>query len=124
MSDIHLTRELLRSASRGEVAPRVLTQIGLQHLMALCPHCRREIAAWQAEERSGEPALILQALPALLARHAPEAEAARRRAAEDLDVLLELPPGERPGKVRRARSRFRGTALAELLVEESRKRRG
>ena len=124
MTDIHLTRDLLRAVSRGEVGPRVLTQIGLQHLMALCPHCRREIAAWQKEQQAGagESALVLQGLPVLLARHAPEAEEVRRRAAEDLAALLRLPPGESPGKIRRARSRFRGLALAELLVEESRAR--
>ena len=35
MADIHLTREILRAAFRGELPARILVQIGLQHLMGV-----------------------------------------------------------------------------------------
>jgi len=45
----------------------------------------------------------------------------RRSAERDLRALLRLPSQEREARVKRARSRFRGIALVQLLLEESRK---
>ncbi len=50
MADSHLTRELLRAVARGDVAPRILDEIGTSHLMTLCDHCREEIEAFRKEE--------------------------------------------------------------------------
>jgi hypothetical protein len=119
MSDIHITRELLEAVSRGDVPERVLFQIGTQHLANLCPSCRGEIQARRAG--STDYAYVLQALPAVLARHAPELEARLQRAERDLAALLSLPGEERRARIERAQSRFRGPFLAELLIEESRR---
>ena len=49
MADIHITRELLLAVHRGELPARLLTQIGLQHLLSLCSHCRREFERFRRE---------------------------------------------------------------------------
>ncbi|HZF09614.1 MAG TPA: hypothetical protein VFE33_12560 [Thermoanaerobaculia bacterium] len=124
MSDIHITRELLRAAFRGELPPRLLLQIGTNHLMSLCPHCRREIEAWQKERGPGvyDYSQVFQVLPRVIEEQAPRIIRQRKIAAGDLKALLELPPEKRAERIRRAHDHFRSGALAELLIEESRKR--
>ncbi len=123
MSDIHITRELLRAVARGELSERALAQIEAQHLESLCPVCRREIQAWR-EEGTAEVGyeLALQALPAVLGRHASDLMKQTRQAERDLEELLAIPPAERLVRVGRSRSRFRGPVLAERLIQESRRR--
>jgi tetratricopeptide (TPR) repeat protein len=123
MIDIHITRELLRAVSRGELSERALAQIQADHLESLCPVCRREIRAWLEEQTSTlVPADLLQTLPAVLERHAPELEARLREAERDFEDLLARPREERLSRIDRARSRFRGPFLAERLIQESRRR--
>lgn len=123
MADIHLTRELLWAVSRGELPPSVVTQIGMQHLMSLCPACRKEINAFQKERRSGAASpQALQMLPMLLEEQLPRIEKEQRGAARDLADLLALSREERVQRVERARNRFRSAALIRLLLRESRKR--
>lgn len=124
MSDIHITRELLRALERGELSERTLAEIELQHLESLCPFCRQEIRAWQEERRAAAAgrADALLTFPAVLARHAPDYEERRLAAELDLEALLAMPPAERSRRIERARSRFRGTMLAERLIRESRRR--
>jgi tetratricopeptide (TPR) repeat protein len=123
MADIHITRELLRAASRGELPPRLLLQIGANHLMGLCPHCKREIEAWQKERGAGafDYTQVFQILPKVIEEQAPRIIRDRRAAARDLKTLLALPKEKRAAKVRQAHEHFRSGALAELLIEESRK---
>lgn len=123
MSDIHVTRELLRAVARGELSERALAQIEAEHLASLCPFCRREILAWRREEAGGsDPVLASRILPAVLGRHSPDLAEGERRAERDLRDLLAASPEERPGLIARARSRFRGAVLAERLLQESRRR--
>jgi tetratricopeptide (TPR) repeat protein len=123
MSDIHITRELLRAVARGELSERALAQIQADHLESLCPFCRREIRAWLDEQASTPgPAFLLQTLPAVFDRHAPELEARLREAERDFEDLLARPREERLSRIDRARSRFRGPFLAERLIQESRRR--
>ncbi len=124
MSDIHITRELLRALERGELSERTLGEIELQHLESLCPVCRQEIQAWQEERRvaAAGRAHAFLAFPAVLARHAPDFEEKRLAAERDLEALLTMPPAERSRRIERARNRFRGTMLAERLIRESRRR--
>jgi tetratricopeptide (TPR) repeat protein len=123
LSDIHITRELLRAVARGELSERVLAQIEAHHLESLCPVCRREMEAWRAE-RTAEAGyeFVLQALPAALGRHASDRLRRSQEAERDLKELLAISPMERAPRIARARSRFRGPVLAERLIEESRRR--
>jgi tetratricopeptide (TPR) repeat protein len=123
LSDIHITRELLRAVARGELSERALAQIETQHLESLCPVCRREIQAWR-EEGTAEVGYeyAIQALPAVLGRHASDLMKQMRQAERDLEELLATPPAERLVRVNRSRSRFRGPVLAERLIQESRRR--
>lgn len=122
MPDIHITRELLRAVARGELPPRLLTQIGTRHLMHLCAHCRAEIEAWQRERELGPRADYGPVLNAFIERQLPRLEHGQRAALRDLKALLALPREERAGRIKRARLHFRGSALAELLLAESQKR--
>lgn len=123
MSDIHITREILRAVARGELSEPGFARIETEHLESLCPVCRREIQAWRAEGTSEEGyEYVLQALPAVLGRHASDLLRQSRQAERDLEELLATPPAERLARVDRSRSRFRGPVLAERLIEESRRR--
>jgi len=122
MADIHVTRELLRAVARGDLPPRLLTQIGTQHLMRLCPHCRAEIEAWQRERTIGPGADYGPVLNAFIEHQVPRLERGRKAALRDLNALLALPQEERAGRIKRARLHFRGAALTELLLAESQKR--
>lgn len=122
MADIHISQDMLEAVSRGELPPHVLVDAGVRHLMTLCPHCREEIQAWQ-RRRSGEgdAGLAVQLLPVLLEHQAAgleEREGAAERGARD---LLRLPFEDRLDRIRRAHTRFRGGALARLLLVRARK---
>jgi tetratricopeptide (TPR) repeat protein len=123
LSDIHITRELLRAVARGELTEHALAQIEAHHLESLCSVCRREVQAWREEQTADKGyQYALQALPAVLGRHAPDLLNQTRRAERDLEELLALPPAARLARLDRARSRFRGPVLAGRLIEESRRR--
>jgi len=124
MADIHLTREILRAMLRGEVPARMVVQIGLQHLMSVCPSCRKEVKAFEREQTAGASAgynQTFEVLPALLEDHVARMEEEQRQARRDLAELLRFPREDRIHRVRRARGRFRSAALVRLLIEESRK---
>lgn len=123
MADLHITRELLRAISRGELPPRLLLQLGLEHLTALCPTCRQEVEAWQSERGSTlyDYTQAFQIIPELLAREIPRMAKERRSAERDLRLLLKVSSDEREAHIKRARNRYRGVALVELLLDESRK---
>jgi len=122
VSDIHITRELLRAVESGELPARVLTEIGWQHPMSLCPSCRGELDAWSREIAASHTSdTAFKVLPLVLERHLPEAEERHEAARRDLQSLLKLPHEERLAKIRRASRRFQGTILAALLLEEAKK---
>lgn len=126
MADLHLTRELLEAVSRGELPQHLVTQIGIQHLIKLCPTCRGEIAAFEeARRRAQSPAHYAEALkllPALLEEQIPRLEEEERQARQDFEELMSLPPEGRASRVRRARRRFRSSLLVWRLVAESQQR--
>src|SRR6476661_2298761 len=83
MADIHLTRELLWAVSRGELPPSVITQLGLEHLMSLCRTCRKEITAFQKEQKAatgGDYSRAFQILPSLIEEQIPRMEQEQRGA--------------------------------------------
>ena len=123
MDDIHVSRDLFRAVARGELPQSVLNKITLEHLLSLCPHCRAEVQAYEAEVQAG-PSLwgrALQAFLALLDRLLDRGPRELRRAEEELEEILSLPAEERAGRIERARSRFRSPAFVRLLLEASRR---
>jgi tetratricopeptide (TPR) repeat protein len=122
VADTHITRELLRAVARGEVPPRILVELGLQHLTSLCPTCREEYLAFRREET--QPAsydAAFTSLPALLRHHVEEVDDRHHKARRDLRELMRLPHDERLRKIQRSRTRFQGPGLAEMFLEESKK---
>lgn len=72
MGDMHLTRELLLAVMAGAVPPSVVAQVGLDHLMNLCPHCRAEVTAFLQERPTASKTAhvpSLDAVSAVLDRH-------------------------------------------------------
>jgi tetratricopeptide (TPR) repeat protein len=129
----HLTRELFRAVSSGWRNPGDLAAIALAHLYEQCPSCRREYESWRREAEDAP--LELEALDygavieRIRARVEPgagetvapidsEIEQARTRAEE----VLRLDPAQRAGWIRFEAERFSGSLLAEVLIEESRRR--
>lgn len=122
MDDIHLSREILRAADDGRLPRSFVDEIRAEHLLSLCPHCRAEVEAYEAERRAGTSALsrVFQILSVLLERWRAWGSLELQRAERDLRELLVLSPEERIGRIERARGRFRSPALVRLLFEESR----
>jgi tetratricopeptide (TPR) repeat protein len=124
MDDIHVSREILRAARDGKVPRSVVDEITAEHLLRLCPHCRAEVQAYEAEVRAGSSFLprVSQMLSTVLERMAAPFSREAEQADCDLRELLALPSRERVARVERARNRFRQSSLVRLLLEESRRR--
>lgn len=124
MADIHITREILRAVSRGDLPSRLLLNLGLEHLTALCPTCRRELEAWRHERGASayDYTQAFQILPEFLSKQRPRVAEEHRLAKRDLRALLRLPMEAREVRITRARNRYRGVALVQLLLAESQKR--
>lgn len=123
---MHVTHKLLMAVFEGEVPRKVLEEIVKEHLMFLCPVCRKEIETFDWRQYREE-------VPGPGAYEAPIArvvEKVKRRqfavAAEEkkarvwLKELRKLPADERREKIARAHSRFRGRTFVELLLDETR----
>jgi len=124
LSDIHLTADLLAAVSRGDLPARVLAEVGLNHLLSLCPTCREGFQLWQEQRRRPVAGyeVALQVIPPLLKRHAEEAEEKRDRAERDLRQLLKLEQPERLARIRRANARFKGLPLVHRLLAAAKER--
>jgi tetratricopeptide (TPR) repeat protein len=123
MDDIHVSRDLFRAVARGELPQGLLNEITLEHLLSLCPHCRAEVQAYEAEIQAG-PSIwsrALQAVSVLLGRILVRGPREMRRAEQDLQEILSLDAAERAGRIERARTRFRSPAFVRLLLEASRR---
>ncbi|MFP3940085.1 MAG: hypothetical protein ACLF0P_07250 [Thermoanaerobaculia bacterium] len=128
MSHVHLSRELLEAADRGELPQGFLFDVLVQHLAARCPTCARALADWTAWRKvrgtpaaTGSTVRTVAALLDRLPRELAAADRALRRAREDLRRLRRLPPEERIPAMERSRTRLRGPDLAELALEEARR---
>lgn len=123
MDDIHVSRDLFRAVAGGELPQSLLNEITLEHLLSLCPHCRAEVRAYEAEIKAG-PSIwsrALQAFSALLDRLLARGPREMHRAERELLEILSLPAAERVGLIERARTRFRSPAFVRLLLEASRR---
>lgn len=118
---IHLDRELLRAALQGELPLNLLRRIGLDHLLELCPHCRREVMALHAEVAGGVYNMTVT-LKEVLKQQIPRLKQQHRAAEREMAELLALPPEKRIPKIMRSRRRFRSEHLIRLLLEASESR--
>lgn len=119
MSEIHITREVLRAVARGNLSSRALIEFAVKHLVALCPSCRGEIAAWERERNPPSSTAAEDLRPA--SRQQGKTKGERSAARRDFRQLLELPHPERLARIHRAHRRFRGEMLAAMLLDESKK---
>lgn len=123
MSETHITRELLEAVASGELPPRLMVQIGWQHLIELCPSCREAVEAWQSLRRKprADYGAALRVLPVLIDRHCKAIEKKEDAAHRDLRELLRMSQATRLMRIQRASHRYKGRALAELLLTEARR---
>ncbi|HXU46538.1 MAG TPA: hypothetical protein VN783_13505, partial [Thermoanaerobaculia bacterium] len=94
MRDIHLSREILSAVAKGELPPRTIVQIGIDHLRCLCPTCNSEWSAWEKERRGEGAGSFAERSPLSPEAEQPEV-AAEREAARDFRRLGRLAPRER-----------------------------
>src|SRR6185295_5973423 len=102
MRDIHLSRELLRAIARGEIEPRALVRIGLEHLRCLCPTCAAEWDAWETEKQAAAKSDFETRLPGFFADQLKLIAASEVGAAEDFRQLLALEPKRRIPRIVRS----------------------
>jgi len=121
MRDIHLSRELLRAIAKGEIEPRFLVRIGLEHLRCLCPTCAAEWDAWETEKQAAAKSDFETRLPGFFADQLKLIAASEVGAAEDFRQLLALEPKRRIPRIVRSRDRYRSAALVRLLLAEARR---
>ncbi|MEM7051063.1 MAG: hypothetical protein AAF604_15440 [Acidobacteriota bacterium] len=125
MTDIHITAEILRALDSGKVDAESVTQWVLSHLSQICPTCREELLRFQREptEVADDGAAMDDVFARVRRRSADlhrELSDERQRSREDYQTLLRLGPGDRLGRVQRARRRFRSPFLAEALLRDCR----
>jgi len=89
--------------------------------MALCPHCRAELQAWQQRRSGGQgdSASALRLLPVLLEHQTAHLEKQEDAAERDFRDLLRLSFEDRLDRIRRAHTRFRGCLLVQLLLKQA-----
>jgi len=120
MGDIHITQDMLDAVSRGELPPSTLAEIGLKHLLSICPYCRAEIDDWQRRRSGEEGYSTVQALSALLEHQAKGLKSGEQEARQDFRELQRLAFDDRLNRIRRAQRRFRGELLAQIVLDEAR----
>lgn len=129
----HLTRELFRAVATGWRNPGDLAGIALAHIFELCPDCRTGFESWrkELEDDSGIPDsadydAVIDRIRARVEtapnqREAP-IQSEIRRARSRAEQLLRLDPDQQAEWVRTEAKRFAGPLLAEVLIEEARRR--
>lgn len=145
----HLDLDLLQQVLDGDLPPKALLRRLLDHLGELCPECGEAVASLRQgsevrereagrppepeprENGAGDRAVAILPDPRFVgvldqaqntaADWTKKVRREQRRARADLRELRRLPPDQRAERIEHARSRFRSRALADLLVEESRR---
>jgi hypothetical protein len=119
LSDIHITRLVLRAVHRGDLPLSVLMEVGWRHLLDLCPTCDGEYRVWREERRPSRPPGIH---PRDLEQFRREEKRVCRRFAAEAEDLMGLPLPERIEKIQRSHRRYRDIRLVARLLDESRRR--
>lgn len=129
----HLSREFFRALASGWRDPRDLVAITLAHLFELCPRCRREYESWRREVREDEAVpkhvdydAVMEGIRARIEPPTGDAEAPidadLRQAQARAEELLGLAPEEQAEWIRTESYLYAGQLLAEVLIEESRRK--
>lgn len=121
----HLSVESLGRVARGEVEGKEVVRAMLEHLLALCPHCRQAwrqvvLPAGERGARTGETpyTTLLQRAVARARELAPSLEQEQREAPERVAELLAV--GERQQVYLLEQSpRFLTWGVTDLLIRES-----
>lgn len=115
----HLSRLLLKAVIRGELPVGLVTRIAMEHMLNLCPDCRREYELMKATLAARVKTPQPQVLSAVLTTHVEDQRSRARGAKRDFAELMKLPVEERAGRIARARHRFRDPHLIHLLLDTS-----
>lgn len=129
----HLSRELFRALAGGWRTPGDLVAIALAHLFELCPRCRQEFEAWRREVREDQAVPENTDYEAVLDRIRAHVEPPADGAVAPIDAdlrlarsraeeLLRLAPEQQAEWIRTEADRHAGLLLAEVLIEESRRK--
>lgn len=118
---MHITSDLLAAAARCEISTREVTDLVLDHLLAVCPDCRRQVAALTRRGvRLPDYSRVWRALRERFQQEAPTIQRRKVEAEEWVRELASIEPSERCGTILRARTRFRGIPFVHRLLDESR----
>lgn len=113
----HINRLLIYAVLNGDLPGGLVAKIALDHMLSSCNECRREYELAQAALRiRPTPSSVVTSL---LAKHVQNERRLSAAAERDFKALLRLPEAERRGRIYRARHRFRGAFLIQLLLEKS-----
>ena len=123
MSDLHITQMLLTARAEGELTEYEFQSLLLDHLRALCPHCKEELDRYSSSQRSPMPLVALtdfvSSLLSSLDSHREDLKKKRQAALGWAEELESLPHEGRVAKQMRARSRFRGAVFAAICLERA-----
>lgn len=119
---MHITRALLRAVVDGKLPVADLVRAVEAHLTDLCPTCQAEISAFRQQRlrQMGYEQVVSKVLSSVQERERAVAKE-REHAKEWRRQLLALPAEKRVPAVLRARSRYRGLAFAEAMLEAARR---
>lgn len=131
--DEHLTRELFRAIATGWRNPGDLAAIALAHLFEFCPECRGAFEGWRQEVETGSSIPETPDYEAVIDRIRVSVEESPgggespvrseiQRARSRTEELLRLGPEDRAAWIRSEAERFRVPLLADVLIEEAKRR--
>jgi tetratricopeptide (TPR) repeat protein len=115
----HLSRLLIYAVIQGELPGGLIARIAVDHMLNGCLECRREWELAKASLKERSQVTPPHVVSSLLERHVKAESALRAAARRDFNALMRLPEEDRAERIVRARQRFRGPHLIQLLLEAS-----
>jgi tetratricopeptide (TPR) repeat protein len=115
----HLNRLLIYAVIQGELPGGLIARIAVRHMLDGCLECRRE---WELAKASLDQRIqptTSHVVASLLGHHARTESSLRAAARRDFNALMRLPEKDRAERIGRARKRFQGPHLIQLLLETS-----
>ena len=123
MSDLHITQMLLHARAEGEISEQEFQSLLLDHLQALCPHCKGELEKYSQSRISPLPLVaftdLMTGLITSLDVHLADLTEKRQEALRWAQELEKLPHDKRISIQERARTRFRGAVFSAVCLERA-----